>query len=225
VNPRALLLTLVVVALAGVVILLVDGDGGGGPTAEQVEQRLLEGWSIGGNRPNSTSCRSSKKEDYFDCRVLFGRPASGDAGGSPIFGYDIRVPGTAPERQVGQWLSEELSRWSSAATAYNATLQRCVRQPNPVRGFMSACARKNRIEYQRATARLRLLGALVHDGDGCARVLSQARSLAAGVTKALTREFRATNPPVGLINKANRVTRHNVKSYDQLASTLLRICV
>jgi hypothetical protein len=222
VKQRALFAVVAVAAVAVGIVLLVDGDGGGGPTAQQVEQRVREGWSIGGRRASSVGCRPAEREDYFDCQVFFGRRALGEDVGPAAFGYTIRIPGTAPEKHARQWLSNELSRWSGAARSYKATLERCVRQSNRVRGFIDACTRESRLDYQRATARLQLLDALRPPRQECARGLARAKSIAADVTEALAKASGAANER--LLNKADHVTRRNIKSYDELASTLRQVC-
>jgi hypothetical protein len=87
-------------------------------------------------------------------------------------------------------LSRQVSAWSDATTSYYATLLQCGRQPSPVRGYMAACTRQWRLNYERVRTRLlRALRSAHPSSQPCASDLTRVTSLAAQVHKALKVEF------------------------------------
>jgi hypothetical protein len=102
---------------------------------------------------------------------------------------DASAPSRSPPKAAGA-LANGVSAWSDATTSYYATLQQCGRQPNPVRGYMTACTREWRLNYDRAMLRLlRALSSELRSPKTCAKAVAQMRSLAIQVQGALRTEF------------------------------------
>jgi hypothetical protein len=129
-----------------------------------------------------------------------------------------------------------LSAWSEVARSYNAVLQQCARQPNPVPGYMRACVGKYAGQYDQAFRNLRSEIAVgdASSTPACHETLAAAKTASADVTTALRRALRASNafyskiqtyrgpPVITVLNRANRVTQRDSREVD--TSELLRRC-
>jgi hypothetical protein len=145
-----------------------------------------------------------------------------------------------PASRVASLLAERVSAWGDAATSYNAILQHCASQPNPVRGFTAACTREWRRKYERAAARLREVSLGVNAATrDCGRAFAKATSLIPGVTGALRQAVQANDellravdedrtyhgPRVfPVLNRANSVTRRDAKLAGSLSNTIRESC-
>jgi hypothetical protein len=143
---------------------------------------------------------------------------------------------TQPEPAI----AKRLSSWSSAATSYNAILQGC-RQPYPTNGYVAACTREWRHNYDVVSARL--LKALREErpsSRSCKRATARARALVVETTGALKSAFEGygalldnrsyhgshiEGPTVySLLRGADRRTTRNTQLADRLATTLRTTC-
>jgi hypothetical protein len=145
-----------------------------------------------------------------------------------------------PKSKLPSPLGRQLSGWSSAATSYNSILQGC-RQPYPTHGYVAACTRQWRLDYVRATSRLRrALRSERPSSTTCRKAFLQAESLVIQTTTALRQAFdqysalldkrpyrgtRVRPSSVGIaLGRADRISKRNTKLADRLSAALRRRC-
>jgi len=126
------------------------------------------------------------------------------------------------------------ANWTIAARTFNASIQRCARQPNPLKGYWADCTRDAQRGYAKAAAALRATA--TGSRSGCTAAVVRAKSLERQMTEVLGKAWRANRafltaagyhgpPSLFAVNhRADRIATRDTTLADRLAPALRRAC-